>query len=166
MGLLGGTPGANAAARTKAKAKAKGVPFAAGRRRDASKHAFKTIYKRAVRSQDRGAGMVEAAFGADERAAPAAVDLEQELSDFIDEDEGLLIVSGGIMGSTQFLRSRATAAATLGSKTNAVGWFASSVVSIVSCHAGNIVLFRRAKFVCFCKFAQATCRLIKRRRLA
>ena len=46
-------------------------------------------------------GTVEAAFGADEPAAasPAAVDLEQELSDFIDEDEGLLIVSDGIMGS-------------------------------------------------------------------
>ena len=45
--------------------------------------------------------MVEAAFGADEpaAAAPAAVDLEQELSDVIDEDEGLLIVSDGIVGS-------------------------------------------------------------------
>ena len=34
-------------------------------------------------------GMVEAAFGVDEpaAAAPAAVDLEQEISDLIDEDE-------------------------------------------------------------------------------
>ena len=101
MGLLGGTPGANASARPEAKAKAKGVPTAAEKKHDAFKHAFKTIYKRAVRSQHSGFGMVEAAFGANEpeAAAPAAVDLEQELSDLIDEDEGLLIVSDGIMGS-------------------------------------------------------------------
>ena len=101
MGLLGGTPGAHAAARAKAKVNAKGVPTAAEKRHDAFKHAFKTIYKRAVRSRDDGVEMGEATFGADApaAAAPAAVDLEQELSDVIDEDEGLLIVSDGIVGS-------------------------------------------------------------------
>ena len=90
LGLLGGTPGAHAAARAKAKASVKGVPTATEKRRDAFEHAFKTICKRAVRSRDNG-GIVEATFGADApaAAAPAAVDLEQELSDAIDEDEGV-----------------------------------------------------------------------------
>ena len=45
--------------------------------------------------------MVEAVFGADEpsAAAPAVVDLQQELSDVIDEDDGLLIANDGIVGS-------------------------------------------------------------------
>ena len=90
--LLGGTPGSNAAARAKAKAKAKRLPTAAEKRRDAFTHAFKTIYKRAVRSHDSAVGMVDAAFEPT-AAAPAAVDLEHELSDVIDEYEGLLIVS-------------------------------------------------------------------------
>ena len=46
LGLVGGTSGAHAAALAKAKANAKGVPTAAEKRRDAFKHAFKTIYKR------------------------------------------------------------------------------------------------------------------------
>ena len=68
------------------------------KRRDVFKHAFKTIL---CGREIVGFGMVEATFGSDEPAAtaPAAVDLEQELSDLIDEDEGLLIVSYGIMAS-------------------------------------------------------------------
>ena len=70
------------------------VPLVAEKRRNPFKHAFKTVYKRAVRS-------VEAAFGDDGSAAetPAAVNLEQELFDVIDEDEGLLLVSDGIVGN-------------------------------------------------------------------
>ena len=76
------------------------MPIAAEKRRNAFKHAFKTIYKRAVRSRDDGIDVVEAAFGADvpAAAAPAALDLEQELLDVIDEDDGLLTVSDGTVG--------------------------------------------------------------------
>ena len=72
--FFGGTPGANAVAQGQSKKSAN-----CSRETTRRVHAFKTRYKRAVRSHDSAVWMVEAAFGADElvAAAPAAVDLER-----------------------------------------------------------------------------------------
>ena len=177
LGLLGGTPGAHAAARAKAKAKAQGVPTAAEKRRDAFKHAFKTVYKRAVRSHDDGVGLVEAAFGDDAPAAetPAAVNLEQELSDVIDEDEGLLIVSDGIVGSrlgrqVYFCDAIPEIEGDSGSDTELEDdrrWLV-----CVKCAQrrlvprGQFCTFQKGEVRFLCKFVQVICRLTKCRRLA
>ena len=137
------------AAARKAKAKAEGVP---------------QIDKRAVRSQDDVIDVVETAFGADllAPAAPTTVNLEQEFFSVIDEDEGLLTVSDGMvvtLGSKfssvkQSQRSRATAAVTQSLKTNAVGWFASIVMSAVFCHAGSFALLRSEVRFCASSFGR------------
>ena len=136
--------------RAKAKAKAKGIPSAAEKRRDALKHASKTIYKRDVRSQDNGAGMVDAAFGNDELAA--AIALETKLSDVIDQNQGLLLVSDGL-SDTEL-------------DDDANGLCASSVLSVTLCPVGNSAILRKGEVCLLCKYVKAAYCLPKRKRLA